>query len=166
MECHGGDDGSSGSQGGGGVVPRSSGVEEFLGGSSPAQGLWLVRPGMRRLELLAATSPRLRMGSQSFFFFFFPSFSMDGQFDQKGKLSPSPSWMVLGGGGGYFFPSLLTLEDQAAAVAWQGGSQGSPRPGPRPTVDGQRFEASRTPSGSGQFPGGFAAWCGHASFHV
>lgn len=53
-----------------GVVPRSSGVEEFLGGSSPAQGLWLVRPGMRRLELLAATSPRLRMGSQSFFFFF------------------------------------------------------------------------------------------------
>lgn len=41
-------------------------------------------------------------GVPEFFFFFFPSFSMDGQFDQKGKLSPSPSWMVLGGGGGFF----------------------------------------------------------------
>lgn len=149
-----------------GVVPRSSGVEEFLGGSSPAQGLWLVRPGMRRLELLAATSPRLRMGSQSFFFFFFfPASPWMGNSIKRESFPQVPvGWCWAAEEG--FFPSLLTLEDQAAAVAWQGGSQGSPRPGPRPTVDGQRFEASRTPSGSGQFPGGFAAWCGHASFHV
>lgn len=109
---------------------------------------------------LAATSPSLGMWSQNLFSGFF----MDGAVELTHNFSQSPSWMVVvvGGAGEVF--SLLTLEDQAAKHL--GGCQESPRPWPRPLVDGERHENSWTPGSSGQFPRGFPSWSGSIGLHV
>ena len=97
-------------------VPQSLVVEEFLRGSSPPKGLWLVTPGRGRTELLAATAQVSGGGS---------SFPMDRQFNLKGIAFPKAPAGSSGGRRRYVF-SLLTLEDQATER--QGGNQRSLRP--------------------------------------
>ena len=97
-------------------VPQSLVAEELLRRSSAPRGLWLVsagRGGQDCWQLRHQVS-----GCASSFF------SMDGQFDLKGELSPKPQ--VGGAGRRRWVFSLLTLEDRAAEC--QGGSQWSPRP--------------------------------------
>lgn len=133
---HGWDDGSSRSLGG---PPGGEGFcYAVLGGGGGGGGCmgvpWRVlpsprasasiSPGMGRLGRWQQSHQVLGCGSQRFLFFFFfsPSFSMDGAVGSKGNISPKPQ---MGGERRWGF-LLLTLEDQAAEH--QGGSSGSPRP--------------------------------------
>lgn len=71
---------------------------------------------------------------------FFPAAPRMGQFDLQGKSPPSPSWVVVKGGGVF---SLLALEDEAAEH--EGGNRGLRDRDRDPRVDGDRQEGSWTP---------------------
>lgn len=133
-------------------------VEDFRAGPLLPRACDVSVQGGRRAGPLAATSLSLGMWSPSLF----SKFSMDGAFESKRNFSQSWMVVVVRGAGGVF--SLLTLEDQAAEHL--GSCQESPRPWPRPLVDGERHENSWAPGSSGQFPRGLPGWSGSIGLHV
>lgn len=176
MLRHGWDDGSSRSLGGppGGegfcyAVLGGGGGPRWLHGSSLEgpplpQGLCLHQSRDGEARTLAAISPSLGMWvpEVSFFFFFSPSFSMDGAVGSKGNIFPKPQ---MGGGERRWGFLLLTLEDQAAEH--QGGvSQGLQDHDQDPHVVGDRHEGSWIPGGSGQFPDRSPGRPGTIGLHV